>query len=559
MQPHLRTAQRLRLFPNGMPMPRRSLQMSASFRGSRRKHILHRAGLTLIEIMIALTITMIVLFAMAQAFQYASNEIADGRSILEMSSRLRNAQQLMRLDLASRTVQDVRTYTDRTPPGYFEYQEGGMSDTSNILLPTLADPQIDTTNAYLGDIDDVVAMTCRKVEGSYRGRFRDFAAAGAPTSTIESPLAEVIWFTNFNPPVSFDQSVTLYRRVLLIRPDRNRMITPPGIGGIGSTPDSVQGVLWTGDETSDNRALDRAINYFVSNDISARWINSDGEGGRDLIVANSLNDLARRENRFGRDSQVFPHRFDPIGIGQTRMGSIVNGVVNFSGDDILLTDVAAFDFRIYSPDAGGDLLDIDGDGTRETLISTTDSAYTGFNQAVIPTSAQGGFVDLGHFLDELDEEDDDYPAGIPTGVGSETVVPFTRGSIGGDPPRQPPAIFTTTPVLAGVPGAENYWSVLNDNNTPSDPSDDFTEYFRTYCTWSPHYESDGINQDGDGLTDEGTNGIDDDGINGVDDPGEFETAPPYPFRVRGVQVVFRIIEKDSRQLRQATVVKNFLQ
>jgi len=81
---------------------------------------------------------------------------------------------------------------------------------------------------------------------------------------------------------------------------------------------------------------------------------------------------------------------------------------------------------------------------------------------------------------------------------------------------------------------------------------------RTYCTWSFHYEQDGINQDEDDMADEGTNGFDDDGSGGVDDVGELETLPPYPVPLRGIQVKIRVFDPDSRSIREVTVVQDFL-
>jgi hypothetical protein len=96
---------------------------------------------------------------------------------------------------------------------------------------------------------------------------------------------------------------------------------------------------------------------------------------------------------------------------------------------------------------------------------------------------------------------------------------------------------------------------------------------RVYDTWSTHYESDGINQnqarwfdtDGDNTqdpgeipTDEGTDGIDNDRFGGVDDFGEQEAPPPYAVPLRGIQVKIRVFEPDSRQIREVTVVQDFL-
>lgn len=79
-----------------------------------------------------------------------------------------------------------------------------------------------------------------------------------------------------------------------------------------------------------------------------------------------------------------------------------------------------------------------------------------------------------------------------------------------------------------------------------------------YDTWSSLYERDGVDQDGDSLFDEGTDGLDNDGNNGVDDVAERETSPPYPVPLRGVQVMIRAYDADTRQMRQATVVADFV-
>jgi hypothetical protein len=75
----------------------------------------------------------------------------------------------------------------------------------------------------------------------------------------------------------------------------------------------------------------------------------------------------------------------------------------------------------------------------------------------------------------------------------------------------------------------------------------------TYDTWSWHYEADGP----------GVNGIDDTaagqpGHGIVDDPTEMVAPPPYPVPLRGIQVKIRVYEPDSRQVREVTLVQDFL-
>ena len=59
------------------------------------------------------------------------------------------------------------------------------------------------------------------------------------------------------------------------------------------------------------------------------------------------------------------------------------------------------------------------------------------------------------------------------------------------------------------------------------------------------------------LIDEGQNGLDDNAAGGVDDPQESETAPPYPFPLRGFQVIVRAFENNQQQMRQFTVSHDF--
>jgi hypothetical protein len=80
----------------------------------------------------------------------------------------------------------------------------------------------------------------------------------------------------------------------------------------------------------------------------------------------------------------------------------------------------------------------------------------------------------------------------------------------------------------------------------------------TYDTWSLHYEQNGIDENGDGVIDSATNGLDDNNNGIVDDPTELEAPPPYPVPLRGVQVKLRVYEPDSRQVREVTVVQDFL-
>jgi hypothetical protein len=79
----------------------------------------------------------------------------------------------------------------------------------------------------------------------------------------------------------------------------------------------------------------------------------------------------------------------------------------------------------------------------------------------------------------------------------------------------------------------------------------------TYDTWSRHYEFNGVDDDGDGVVDEGSNGADTDGDGWPEYSGNAETSPPYPTALRGLEVRLRCYEPHSKQVRQITIRQSF--
>ena len=155
-----------------------------------------------------------------------------------------------------------------------------------------------------------------------------------------------------------------------------------------------------------------------------------------------------------------------------------------TGDDVVLTGIAGFDVKVYSPTTG----------IQEENNLVMDPGDSGFNTV---SSKQGAFVDLAH-------QRTGWFADAPNG----------KSGLNGDPTRT------------------------------------------AYDTWTPVYEADGVAQNG--TTDQGTNGLDDDGANGVDDTNERDTMPPYPHPIRGLKVSLRLVEKNTKQVRQASVIHSFV-
>jgi hypothetical protein len=211
------------------------------------------------------------------------------------------------------------------------------------------------------------------------------------------------------------------------------------------------------------------------------------------------------------------------------------------GEDVMMSDVLAFDLRVYDPGAP-----LFRHVATETVLSPSDvgwlNAYmssdnmqanrngavgqSNANSSVVfPFVGQGAYVDLAYGYDV--RFDPNRPE-----------LPF---------PKYHPDFKSSADPWFFVAG----WlpDVAGNNLAPG---------FSVYDTWSYHYENNGVNEDADGLIDEGTDGIEAGNSGGIDDVGERETAPPYDKALRGIQVVIRTYERDARSIRQIRVNQHFM-
>jgi hypothetical protein len=255
--------------------------------------------------------------------------------------------------------------------------------------------------------------------------------------------------------------------------------------------------------------------FYANNDLSVR-LEVGSVGGNPVVrlVPNSLADLGKRVNRVAHLPATNNLTVAMVAAIQTTSAGFPN-LLNRRwlppADDVVLSDVLAFDVRAYDPTAqlyqGSTAGTIAGDLLRPGVV--------GWNLSPGANLVGGGsYVDLAYFSNYT-----------PT-------PPATRSSV-----------FSGAPQLrSGMTAA---------GGSPLMP---------TYDAWTLAYEHDGIDNDdgGSGPVDEGANGVDDDGLNGVDDVFEMETLPPYLSPLRGIKVTLRMIEPDSRQVRQVSLTSSFV-
>jgi hypothetical protein len=435
-----------------------------------------RAGMTLVEMLVATAVTLILMGAIAQVFGMLGQGVTSSRAVIEVNDQLRMVSNRLRHDLQGLTAPTTPPGRADGDTGYLEIIEGPASEANASSLRLSGDPTV-----LLADCDDLLMLTTRSLEDPFVGRFG--------TVSLESPTAEVAWFCKLAPTqlATGPTLYTLYRRQLLVSP----------YVGAGAFQTGNNSVLFSG--------WGSWADFYADYDLSCRL---EGSGATAALLPNSLGDLTRRENRFMHMlTGTFPYSASIPNTAGSTNGEILAG--SRQGEDVILTNVIAFDIRVYDPQAP-----IRASGGIAVVPNTP-----GYSSATA-TGALGAYVDLGW-----------------GGSGS------------------PYAVGATFPVAAAL--QSDGVRVTNAPQSLSLPT-------HVYDTWSTSYESNGINEDGDTdgsgnpLIDEGTNGLDDNGDGVVDDALEAETSPPYPVPLRGLEVRIRVYEPSSRQVRQITVRQAFV-
>jgi len=482
-----------------------------------------RGGYTLVEILTATALTLVMMTAVVAVLGTVSESISKSRAGLEMMDRLRAAQRTLRHDLGNLTVTMLPPRRPESNEGYFEYIEGplGPVDAAHEFFYNTEAGDRDST---VRDLDDILMFTVRSPGVPFVGRYGSEA--------LESHVAEIAWFV---------RGRTLYRRVLLVAPQilNDTTVNPDGDGKV--EPGELGG-----------------SSFFELYDISARP--EDYTLGETSWAPNSLADLTKRENRFAH--RVHATTNDPFPYNASRWGQLGLPTLEEcshedwmdwtnTGTDLppsVIAKTASDDWDLwFTPhpwsgvDAATGILD---DYTSDPRVRVGEDVILtnviGFDVKVwdpgAPTLESGGVA--------LVPGDPGYSSAL--GSPSPSVISYgAYADLGwgpgySNPSGAPEAVFN----LGGKSKSKL--------NYPASSSK------FTYDTWSFHYEHDGEDQDGQDGDDQGTNGFDDDGDGVVDDVGELETRPPYPHPLRGIQVKIRVFEPDGRQVREVTVIQDFL-
>ncbi len=239
-----------------------------------------RSGYTLVEILISVTLSLFLLLGVMELFRFVGSSISDTQATLNMTRNLNWVAMTLRSDLSNLTEDPNKPskLNGISPPGdngYFEIIEGQnvTYTTGAAATQTLSTTHVASTAVFrnadgdydntIGDVDDILMFTTRApAEAPFRGLFNG--------TSSESLTAEVIWFLRGN---------TLYRRQLLVLDNNAPQYTNTTAGG-----------------------------FYRENDVSVRVRRDQGGdavlfGTAPVVVANTLRDLSRRENRYGHGAE----------------------------------------------------------------------------------------------------------------------------------------------------------------------------------------------------------------------------------------------------------------
>ena len=343
-----------------MHLPARSFRRPAPAcaTGKRSLPVLaRRGGFSLIEMLASLVITLIVMGATVQLFGTVGSAINNGRAGLEQNDRVRSAQQVLRNDLLGHTCDTLVWQRPEAASGYFEIVKGPPGtgrDTSpsNYNSSTFPNGPNQPGALLTGYTQDALFLTVRSRGLPFIGR----ATINGNATTIESQVAEVVWFMQptmnplTNQPVTYPPTYTLYRRLLLVRPD------------LGPLP---------------------ANNFYDTYDVSAHVNNINGTGN---MIPNSLADLCYRENRYGHYQTPFPYLINPASVQP------FPNTDSRYGEDVVLTGVLSFDIKVWDP-----LVEVLYDSKEVTSVPGTplmpsDAGYYSASAAHFNPKVYGGYV-----------------------------------------------------------------------------------------------------------------------------------------------------------------------
>jgi hypothetical protein len=244
---------------------------------------------TLVEMLVTLAVLFLMMTAIVKIFQAATGALSSAQAYQELDNQLRQLDATICSDLNGVTCKLTPPNNPQNNPGYLEYGENEFADVQGE------------------DSDDYIRFTAKAPAGRpFTGRMwvpppypQNLVQAqtlfNAPFQpiTITSEYAEIIYFL---------RNGNLYRRVLLVAPERQSAVVPT-IGntaslaypGVGTPPPTATFNPWGLNQVQ--------VSWQGMNDLSAHPAPTGPDPNalatHNSVVLNTLANLANRENRWG--------------------------------------------------------------------------------------------------------------------------------------------------------------------------------------------------------------------------------------------------------------------
>lgn len=582
----------------------------------RRSLPLHgvRKAFTLMEVLVALTITLILMAAIMEMFAKISDGINHSRSNMDLNDQLRQCKHRLIQDLRGITAPTIPPLDPHMHLGYFEYAEGPRVANSQYAANSVggdvgenlgggwnsrggATNQV--VNSIIGDVDDILMFTTASFDEKFVGRGGNKSGVNL---AIKSRYAEVAWHLRRQTAVSSirgdsrPEFYTLHRRQFIVLPNAviwgnldyanvdlalraeggnfENQYPPTNLVSSKKMIDPRTYRSSMGDLTKrENRSLHQTYLWpYEMMYVAPQWARGIRNPTNEMNVAASQLSLPtlgeqthsafpypNPEKVISTGNYGLKSTFTPTPPTGYQIASLGNG--NRVGDDIILTDVVGFDVKAWDPGApvfraaamatnpnnAGVL--VPGDGGYVRAVDVFNSAPT---NAVNQPVAFGAFADLNYMATETTMPNNTLRYRNYMDNGTSAALPRMENG----PPYSR---------RCKVPRAQ--FAYPGDGPLAGNPYPNGLPRPAVWDTFSSHYEYDGLDNDGDGLIDEFTNGVDDNGNGLVDEPniyaaggvttGEQEAPPPYRTPLRGIKITIRVMEQDSKQVREITVVHEF--
>ena len=258
--------------------------------------------------LVTLAILLLMMTVIVQIFQVATGALNSAQVYQELDNQLRLLDLTIRSDLGGVTARLTPPNNPKNNTGYLEYGENEFADVQGE------------------DSDDYIRFTAKAPPGQpFTGRMWVRAAYLTRTGNVTNQLPQPITVTSeYAEIIYFLRNGNLYRRVLLVSPERQSTIEPsvanvnPNLNGAGFFPSALGGnpVNLSGNQVS----------WQGVNDFSARPASTGAPFQGNSVVLNTLGDLTNRERRFAY--QRFADDFWSLnlnGPGQDGLSDDLNG------------------------------------------------------------------------------------------------------------------------------------------------------------------------------------------------------------------------------------------